>query len=249
MIDSAKRPLDGAQWWMTAEKPFQTLAACIEISNALDSGNTETYESGVPVYQFGFLKKWLFYFSVFEIFFLFFSKVRSFLVKSFEKSKCPGRHMQWVSALVGDWAWCCRRHCVQCGASWATPRPLRLRPRQSGRQTWSSSQFCQWRPGPSSKRGPACSVTKSGETKCNDDSVWCDKQRCPVASAGGGAIVADARWLDPRVEFDFEVNPRRRRWDLWQCNATQKVVHHDDRDRGEVKSTDYLDKSARTEVS
>ena len=56
MIDSAKRPLDGAQWWMTAEKPFQTLAACIEISNALDSGNTETYESGVPVYQFGFKK-------------------------------------------------------------------------------------------------------------------------------------------------------------------------------------------------
>ena len=53
MIESATDPINGAGWWRTTERPFQTLAACFEIKAALDSGNVETFESNLPVYQDG----------------------------------------------------------------------------------------------------------------------------------------------------------------------------------------------------
>lgn len=51
VMDSAESPLEGNRWWLEAEDPFQCLAACIDIRNALLSGNPETYESYLPVHQ------------------------------------------------------------------------------------------------------------------------------------------------------------------------------------------------------
>ena len=51
--DSAENPLNGNKWWQTAENPFQALATCREIINAIDSGNVETYESSLPIHQDG----------------------------------------------------------------------------------------------------------------------------------------------------------------------------------------------------
>ncbi|KAI3699506.1 hypothetical protein L2E82_43875 [Cichorium intybus] len=35
IVDSADNPLGGNRWWLTAEDPFQCLAACINLSEAL----------------------------------------------------------------------------------------------------------------------------------------------------------------------------------------------------------------------
>lgn len=51
VMDSAEYPLEGNRWWLEAEDPFQCLATCIDIRNALLSGNPETYESYLPVHQ------------------------------------------------------------------------------------------------------------------------------------------------------------------------------------------------------
>ncbi|CAJ0578639.1 unnamed protein product, partial [Mesorhabditis spiculigera] len=53
IIDSAKRPLEGGDWWMESEDPFQTLAACIEIKNALEAKNPEEFVSHLPIHQDG----------------------------------------------------------------------------------------------------------------------------------------------------------------------------------------------------
>ncbi|XP_045500469.1 DNA-directed RNA polymerase, mitochondrial isoform X2 [Colias croceus] len=53
ILDSADRPLDGMGWWKESEEPWQTLACCIEIANAVRSPNHEEYECGFPVHQDG----------------------------------------------------------------------------------------------------------------------------------------------------------------------------------------------------
>ncbi|GMR32288.1 hypothetical protein PMAYCL1PPCAC_02483, partial [Pristionchus mayeri] len=53
MIDSADRPLDGERWWMESEDPWQTLAACIEVRDALRSDNPELFVSHLPIHQDG----------------------------------------------------------------------------------------------------------------------------------------------------------------------------------------------------
>lgn len=51
IFDSADRPLDGRRWWLNAEDPFQFLAACINLSEALRSSSPETTISHIPVHQ------------------------------------------------------------------------------------------------------------------------------------------------------------------------------------------------------
>jgi DNA-directed RNA polymerase len=51
--DSALNPLNGKRWWATAENPFQALATCIEIRNAVNSGDPTTYRCRLPVHQDG----------------------------------------------------------------------------------------------------------------------------------------------------------------------------------------------------
>ncbi|KAI3768449.1 hypothetical protein L2E82_19130 [Cichorium intybus] len=53
IFDSADRPLDGDKWWLNAEDPFQCLAVCINLSEALRSPCPETVVSYIPVHQDG----------------------------------------------------------------------------------------------------------------------------------------------------------------------------------------------------
>eukprot|EP00210_Caulerpa_lentillifera_P000641 g619.t1 len=53
ILDSANRPLDGAQWWMDADSPWQFLATCKEIRNALNCDTPEEYISHMHVHQDG----------------------------------------------------------------------------------------------------------------------------------------------------------------------------------------------------
>lgn len=41
------------RWWAGAEKPWQCLAACIEVRDALASGNPEAFRSRLPVQMDG----------------------------------------------------------------------------------------------------------------------------------------------------------------------------------------------------
>ncbi|KAG0249500.1 DNA-directed RNA polymerase [Mortierella polycephala] len=53
IFDSADNPMEGGRWWLKAEDPWQCLATCIEVADAIRSGDPETYMSRVPVHQDG----------------------------------------------------------------------------------------------------------------------------------------------------------------------------------------------------
>ncbi|KAL5826186.1 hypothetical protein ACOSQ4_017983 [Xanthoceras sorbifolium] len=53
IFDSADRPLEGKRWWLGAEDPFQCLAACINLSEAVRSSSPETAISHIPVHMDG----------------------------------------------------------------------------------------------------------------------------------------------------------------------------------------------------
>ncbi|XP_018494990.1 DNA-directed RNA polymerase, mitochondrial [Galendromus occidentalis] len=53
ILDSAQNPLTGRKWWQTSDDPWQTLAACKEIANALASPEPEKYICHLPIHQDG----------------------------------------------------------------------------------------------------------------------------------------------------------------------------------------------------
>lgn len=53
IYDSANNPLNGNKWWLTAEDPWQCLAACFELRNALESPDPARYVSHLPIHQDG----------------------------------------------------------------------------------------------------------------------------------------------------------------------------------------------------
>lgn len=53
IVDSARNPLTGKMWWAKADEPWQTLAACKEVDNALQSSNVEKYVCRLPIHQDG----------------------------------------------------------------------------------------------------------------------------------------------------------------------------------------------------
>ena len=53
IYDSASNPLRGGRWWLRAEDPWQCLATCIELKNALDSPDPTRFISHLPVHQDG----------------------------------------------------------------------------------------------------------------------------------------------------------------------------------------------------
>ncbi|ONM59722.1 DNA-directed RNA polymerase [Zea mays] len=53
IFDSADRPLEGRRWWLGAEDPFQCLAVCMNLTEALRSSSPETTISHIPVHQDG----------------------------------------------------------------------------------------------------------------------------------------------------------------------------------------------------
>ncbi|KAF8936139.1 DNA-directed RNA polymerase [Dissophora ornata] len=53
IFDSADDPMGGRRWWLKAEDPWQCLATCIEITEAVRSGEPESFLSKIPVHQDG----------------------------------------------------------------------------------------------------------------------------------------------------------------------------------------------------
>ncbi|KAM0747756.1 DNA/RNA polymerase [Meredithblackwellia eburnea MCA 4105] len=53
IYDSADHPLDGKQWWLKADDPWQCLATCMELANALRSPIPAEFKSSLPVHQDG----------------------------------------------------------------------------------------------------------------------------------------------------------------------------------------------------
>ena len=53
IYDSARRPLEGDQWWARGENPWQVLAVCQDLVRALESGDPEAYCSSQPVHMDG----------------------------------------------------------------------------------------------------------------------------------------------------------------------------------------------------
>jgi DNA-directed RNA polymerase, mitochondrial len=50
---SATDPFGGERWWMSLEDPFQGLATCFEVVDAIDSGDPATYMCSLPVHMDG----------------------------------------------------------------------------------------------------------------------------------------------------------------------------------------------------
>ncbi|KAL5648199.1 hypothetical protein ACJX0J_042554, partial [Zea mays] len=53
IFDSAANPVDGNCWWTNAEDPFQRLAACMDLSDALRSPSPYYVVSHLPIHQDG----------------------------------------------------------------------------------------------------------------------------------------------------------------------------------------------------
>lgn len=53
IMDSADNPLNGQKWWMSSDEKWQTLACCIELTNALRSPDPHAYVSHMPIHQDG----------------------------------------------------------------------------------------------------------------------------------------------------------------------------------------------------
>uniref|UniRef100_F7FG73 DNA-directed RNA polymerase n=1 Tax=Monodelphis domestica TaxID=13616 RepID=F7FG73_MONDO len=53
ILDSADNPLTGRKWWMDVDEPWQALACCMEIANAIRSPDPTAYISHFPIHQDG----------------------------------------------------------------------------------------------------------------------------------------------------------------------------------------------------
>ncbi|RAL04698.1 DNA-directed RNA polymerase [Aspergillus ibericus CBS 121593] len=53
VLDSANNGLHGRRWWLKADDPWQCLAACCELRNALQQADPTQYASRLPIHQDG----------------------------------------------------------------------------------------------------------------------------------------------------------------------------------------------------
>lgn len=53
ILDSANKPFNGRLWWQKSEEPWQTLACCMEINNAIKSEDPSSFLSNFPIHQDG----------------------------------------------------------------------------------------------------------------------------------------------------------------------------------------------------
>ncbi|XP_008835434.1 DNA-directed RNA polymerase, mitochondrial isoform X2 [Nannospalax galili] len=53
ILDSADHPMTGRKWWMEADEPWQTLACCMEVAQAVRAPDPAAYISHLPVHQDG----------------------------------------------------------------------------------------------------------------------------------------------------------------------------------------------------
>jgi DNA-directed RNA polymerase len=47
IFDIADHPMTDKQWWLKSEDPWQCLATCFEIAEAIRSGDPESYKSSI----------------------------------------------------------------------------------------------------------------------------------------------------------------------------------------------------------
>lgn len=53
VLDSADNPLNGQRWWAKSDEPWQTLACCMEIAEAVRSPDPQEFRSHFPIHQDG----------------------------------------------------------------------------------------------------------------------------------------------------------------------------------------------------
>ncbi|KAM9986473.1 hypothetical protein ACTFIY_010882 [Dictyostelium cf. discoideum] len=53
IFNSVDSPLNGDKWWLKADNPWQTLAACMELTKAIRSGKPAEFLSNLPIHQDG----------------------------------------------------------------------------------------------------------------------------------------------------------------------------------------------------
>ncbi|KAK0667778.1 putative mitochondrial precursor of DNA-directed RNA polymerase [Cercophora samala] len=53
ILDSVRNPLNGSCWWLKAEDPWQCLATCFELADALEHPDPAQFVSHLPVHQDG----------------------------------------------------------------------------------------------------------------------------------------------------------------------------------------------------
>ncbi|XP_057564602.1 DNA-directed RNA polymerase, mitochondrial isoform X2 [Hippopotamus amphibius kiboko] len=53
ILDSADQPMTGRKWWMRADEPWQALACCMEVAQAVRAPDPAAYVSHFPVHQDG----------------------------------------------------------------------------------------------------------------------------------------------------------------------------------------------------
>eukprot|EP00069_Balaena_mysticetus_P010518 bmy_06635T0 len=53
ILDSADQPMTGRKWWMEADEPWQALACCMEVAQAVRAPDPTAYVSHFPVHQDG----------------------------------------------------------------------------------------------------------------------------------------------------------------------------------------------------
>lgn len=53
IMDSAENPLSGRMWWARSDEPWQSLACCMTIAEAVKSGDPQNYICHFPVHQDG----------------------------------------------------------------------------------------------------------------------------------------------------------------------------------------------------
>lgn len=53
ILDSATNPLGGKRWWLEADDPWQCLATCMEVNNALKEPDPARFISRLPIHQDG----------------------------------------------------------------------------------------------------------------------------------------------------------------------------------------------------
>jgi DNA-directed RNA polymerase len=53
ILSSANHPFENVEssWWLDSDEPWQTLAACMEIRNAMQSPCPENFISHLPIHQ------------------------------------------------------------------------------------------------------------------------------------------------------------------------------------------------------
>ncbi|KAI3816460.1 hypothetical protein L1987_16158 [Smallanthus sonchifolius] len=92
IFDSSDRLPEGKRWWLNAEDPFQCLATCINLSEALRSSSPETTISHMPIHQDGSCNGLQHYAAL--------GRDKTTLGEIYEKPSCTMDYASWTSCCT-----------------------------------------------------------------------------------------------------------------------------------------------------